>query len=181
MQFFNVISGQAQSGWISSSTTAYGLYGWTADATQALQVCYKPSDTDPSAPFTFIATNGMADYPVIAAIAGASDNLTPTQTGNYAGIGGAVAAVPSGPPQHVSNSFTESATGDLETTVWSLNEDGGLAASWVNTDGTLLPAYFVWDIYIGGVILTANLPETTSPRGPGFAATLSFVPASAAP
>ncbi|KAI0350771.1 hypothetical protein OH77DRAFT_1430576 [Trametes cingulata] len=163
-------------GYVAHAPNAFGEYGKTDNAADALSVVIRTCDT--TAPFEIDTLNGAADHTRFGAILGfASTSSTIDSTSfNYAYFGG-TDSVPYGPAQVTPNTFS-AASGipeGVESTIWTLSGND-LKVTWVNPDGSTPAEHLIFVPSSGAFALTGNVGLFQGNFGSVTEVTFTFVP-----
>ncbi|PCH39029.1 hypothetical protein WOLCODRAFT_146827 [Wolfiporia cocos MD-104 SS10] len=150
---------------------AFGEYGVTANASDALRVQYAACAGAGAAghPVDLIALNGIADYAYFGGIAGFSspDGVLAPDSSAYAYIGGTQQSPASSPPMLLPNSFTAASGFSVhtESAIWLFDSNGLISAAWVDPNGEIPEAQLAYDAASAALFLTGDLSAFTDMFG----------------
>jgi len=171
----------AGTAYVSRVPNAFGEYGVTTDAADALRVQYLDcNDAATEGPTNLMTLNGIADFAFLGGITGfgsSGDSLAPGSSA-YAYLGGTSQTAPAAPPQPLPNSFTF-ATGvseDVESAIWFVDRStGALTASWVNVDRSTPETEIVYYAPQDFLLITGDTSAFAAAYGSGSVVALTFV------
>ncbi|PCH39027.1 hypothetical protein WOLCODRAFT_146826 [Wolfiporia cocos MD-104 SS10] len=165
---------------VSRAPNAFGEYGVTRDAADALRVQYAACAD--GAPGDLLGLNGIADHRFLGAITGfdsPAGDLAPGSSA-YAYLGGTEQTPPNAPPATVGNSFT-SATGiaaGAESAIWRVDgASGAVDARWVDGNGATPVIHVMYFAPEDFLLLTGDVGAFAAAYGGGEEVTLTFVSA----